>query len=244
MAENKEEKEIVVNEEPQVVSRDEILSQVTEQVSAVKEEFDTKLEEATQRAKTEARDEIVKSISGEKKQEEWKPKSWTENKEVTKKETLEEVERLLKEKEDSKRVELETKAKKEVETVKQWNEYWDKQINNISKEDPNFAITEDTKKALGARPLNDLKPSEIEELREQDPAFDNRIKLQEEAFIESKKSGEPANLELHYYKNWNKNSQSGRNAPVIGTNKSVTPSDNEFSYEDIMGKKPSDVILE
>lgn len=236
----------VVNNKPNVVDaekiRDEAVAvaeeKATERIDEAKEDFDKKLEGVEERATTKARDSIVEAISG-KKEETWKPKTYEEITDKAKRDTLEEVDKRLADR-DAKTQE-EAKKTQEVRSKRdaEYDKYWDTQLDNIAEVDESFKLSEDTVKFMEGRSLRSLTPSEVKELKEKDEGFNNRAKLEQEAVANQK-----SDLELYYYKEY-KNKPSGATAPVFTGSKAVTPTDKaDFDYSEIQGKKPSDIVFE
>lgn len=240
----------------------EIAQSVREEVT---KEFDTKLEEskkviqeeATTQATQRAKEALAESLVGKPKPEpkySWEkegrqPKDYSEIAEETKRLAKEEM-TAEQQKAEEERVAKETETKKEAEenTKKAWevaNSRWDAQLDTLESEGKIPTIGEETKKKYEEtkKLTGDERIRAVTDLRAEDAGLDARIKVQEIA-LENAVKGRDVDMELAYYKYYRKQ-PAGADAPVFGSNKSVSSDSGEdFAYEDIAGKKPSDVYRE
>ena len=209
----------------------------TEKIEAVKEDFNTKLEEVSEKATTKARESIVEAIGG--KEEKWVPKSYEEITKKAEENTMAKVDEKLAERDKKVAEEAKRTQDAAVKRDDDWDKIWDKQLDDIAAIDDNFKLSEETTKFMEGKSVRSLSPAEVKDLSESDEGFSNRAKLEREATANGKRD-----LELYYYKEF-KNKKSGTTAPVITGSKAVTATDSgDFDYMDHHGKKPSELIAE
>lgn len=182
-----------------------------------------------------AKQKLSESLVG-KKQEKWIPKDYEEIKEVSKKEALEEFERINREKEEASKKQVEEAKKQEVENYKKWQEIWNKQVESLTEAGHLPKVDEEIQKKLD-------KGEKLSKEEMEDPGIAARSELYQKA-QELKES----NLELVYYRDMQgkRETREAEEAPIFGLKKSVTQADDdeEFSYEDItvnpaLGGRPS-----
>jgi len=233
-ADPQDDKKLPVNTEEEEVEEVEIDTQpiVDDVTKAVSE----KLPKADKIAE-EVRDGIIEKLTGEKDKEglsPWEkekraPKDYTEvaewGTEKAKKEIRAEIEE--KEKVQAKKTAKEKKATEAKQ--KEWNDYWDGQVNKLVEEGKIPAVNEDIQ----------VKLAENKALTDEEKE-DEGVQARREIFKLANENKE-SNLELVYYKYYSKGATkpAGATAPVFGSRKVVSPSGKgeEYSYDEIHGAK-------
>ena len=249
--------------------KDEVTSEVTETLS---KEFDTKLEERTQaiqeeattQATQKAKEALAESLVGKPKPEPttpWgkegrQPKNYEEVVEEGARQGEERAMARLKADQEAKDKKAATDKEEQDKIAKENlevnNKMWDSQLDDLQSQGLIPKSSEEAKKkyaeAMQMTPNSAERNKLFTELQNEDEGFKARAEVQRLASANWSDTDKNArvmpNLKVAYYEHYNKQ-PAGANAPVFGAGKSVSSEpEGAFSYEDIQGKKASEVYEE
>jgi len=203
---------VTPKEEPKVDDADKIVGEVD--ASKIETEVAEKVAKKVQ-------DDLVEKITGGKKEEKWQPLSYEEIKEATKKETLDEFQKMEKEKEAKTKETEKTAEAERGKRMTEWNKHWDNQLTELAKDNRIPQVAKEIQEKL-------TKNETLTDDDRKDEGLQARVKM-----FQLGRENKESNLELVYYKYYNKK-QKATTAPVFGSQKSVNSSEPEdFTYESI-----------
>jgi hypothetical protein len=227
---------IIDDAKPEI--KDELRSEIADDIRQEKEIIK---KEAKEEAVQAAKDDLVKTLTGEPKEEQapWekegrRPRDYKEVASWGKDQALKEMKSEQVEKdEEAKKV---SAANKKVESNKQkkYDEYWEKQLTELTEEGKIPAPGEDVQRKLD-------KGQTLTSEDKEDPGMRARAEIFEKA-RESKET----NLRLVYFEHVKDKPESsaGATAPVLGASRASRPVEEKagYSYEDVHNVPVDDIL--
>ena len=216
---------------------DTVVSQVKDKVTTDVTESITK--DVSDKVSEDVTDKLVERIVGKEskkdlspwKKEDRNPRNYEEVVDWATKQSEAKMEAKLAARDKKTKDATSDANKKEADTQKKYNEYWNTQMDKLTTEGRIPEVNKDIQKKIDAK----------EELNEEDQK-DPGVKARKDIYDLAAKHKE-SNLRLVYYDHYKAKKPEGASAPVLGSTRGVTPATGEeFSYEDIHNKTVSDII--